>query len=103
MMDQLRYILRRFGQHASLNDTEIQIFLQPLPDNSKAAPYAVTSLGTVDDRRWVAYSLEHTCPGDKITWDGTAFVVQTSEQFALGDTLLAYWRAVLIPAKEVAS
>lgn len=95
-----QYLMERYGHQSTLNGQDTQVLLQPVPNNSKAAPYAVTSLGTVDDRLWLCYSVEETCPGDSIVWNGKTFIVRTSEQFVLSD-FLSYWRAVMEPAKEV--
>ena len=106
MTEILNEILERYGQEIEISNStgaaaSAKAFLQPSMDKAKAAPYAVTSLGTVDDRQWLCLCRTQLTAGDTVTGEGCRFTVQNSAPCYVGSEL-SHWWAVLSPQKEVA-
>lgn len=101
MRDQMEEILRRYGQNLTVNGEAVRAFLQPVTDRSKASPYTVTPLGTVDDRLWIYLGPGALRPGDTVESGDDAFTVRNAAEVGSG-TALAHWWAVLAQTREAA-
>lgn len=94
-------ILRKYGQTVKVNDEVTRAFFQPAREKGKAAPFEVSSLGTVDDRRWTYLGRTQLKPGDHLEFQGQAYAVRSCEGVRLGDKPV-YWWASLAAEREAA-
>ena len=98
-------VLRRYGQQVTVETRasrlETRAFLQPVNQKNKAAPFAVTPLGAVDDRLWICLGLTALSPGDRVCWGERRFSVRDSRPWYVGEEL-SHWWAVLSLEKEAA-
>jgi len=94
-------ILRKYGQMVKVNGGEERAFFQPAREGEKAAPFEVSSLGTVDDRRWTFLGRTELKLGDRVEFQGQAYTVRSCESIRLGDETV-YWWASLTAQREAA-
>lgn len=94
-------ILRKYGQTVKVNGGAAQAFFQPARESEKAAPFEVSSLGTVDDRRWTYLGKMELKLGDHLEFQGQAYTVRSCESVRLGDEIV-YWWASLTAQREAA-
>ena len=103
MTEVLRAVLNRYGRALTLTHggtaAAVRGFLQPLSQRSKAAPYAVTALGTADDRRWLLLTGAEVADGDLVACGGDRYTVRTCAAQYIGSEL-SHWEAVLERARE---
>ncbi|BAK99086.1 hypothetical protein OBV_18880 [Oscillibacter valericigenes Sjm18-20] len=92
-------ILRKYGQTVKVNDGVTRAFFQPAREKEKAAPFAVSSLGTVDDRRWTYLGRTQLELGDHLEFQGQTYAVNSCESVRLGDEPV-YWWASLTAERE---
>jgi len=106
MNDQVRDILRRYGQTVTLRtgggEAESRAFLQPVTQKQEQVPERMTALGAVDGRLWLYLGEAAVAGGDSVLWKGVEFRVRSSRPYYIGETLL-YWWASLERAKEAAT
>lgn len=106
MRNQVRDILRRWGQSVTLNRSGeaclTRAFLQPVAERREQVPAMMTELGSVDGRLWLYLGMEAVEADDRILWNGTEFRVRSSRPWYMGEELL-YWWAALEQAKEAAT
>ncbi len=105
MTEKFEKILRRYGETASLitgsGGKEILAFIQPVTDEGKEAPYQVTSLGTVDNRKWIYLGMEAVEPGNGLHCAAGNFTVTNSAAIYAGREF-SHWWAALEAEKEAA-
>ena len=105
MTERFDRILRRYGETVQLisggGEKEILAFIQPVTDEGREAPYQVTSLGTVDDRKWVYLGMEAVEPGDGLRCAAGNFTVSNSAAIYAGREF-SHWWAALETEKEAA-
>ena len=101
MTETFARILRRYGQRAAVNGGETRAFLQPVRERAKAAPFAVTPLGAVDDRIWLYLGGMELKPGDRVETEDGAFTARSCQPVRLGDETV-YWWAALEAQRETA-
>jgi hypothetical protein len=101
MTECLDRILSRYGQTVKVNGEEARAFFQPAREKEKAAPFEVSSLGTVDDRRWTYLGRAELKLGDQVEFQGQAYTVRSCESVRLGDETV-YWWASLNADREAA-
>jgi hypothetical protein len=91
-------ILARYGRDITLShggsDSVIRGFLQSARQQDKAAPFAVTTLGTVDDRLWLLLTRAELSAEDTVTCGDGTFTVRTAAPVYLGDTVCHWWAAL---------
>ncbi len=102
----LERILAAYGQtvtvfHAQEDARTVRAFLQGGRDAGETAPFAVTPLGTVDDRTWIYLGTAQVEPGDTVAFAGDTYMVQNSQAVWIGDEI-SHWWAALTPQKEAA-
>lgn len=97
----LERILSRYGQAVRVNGAAARAFFQPVREKGRAAPFAVTPLGRMDDRRWTYLGKAEVKPGDLVEFQGRAYAVDNCEGLRLGDETVC-WRAVLTVRREAA-
>lgn len=105
MTEQLDGILARYGREIELSHegacVRTRAFFQPVTDKNKAAPYDVTSLGSVDDRLWKCITRAELSPGDLVSCGGESYRVQNCAAVYAGREL-SHWWGVLIQEREAA-
>lgn len=101
MTKRIDRILRKYGQAVNVNGGETRAFFQAAREREKAAPFEVSSLGTVDDRRWTYLGRTELKPGDHVEFQGQAYAVRSCENICLGDETV-YWWASLTAEREAA-
>lgn len=99
-------ILAAYGQtvtvfHEQEDARTVRAFLQGSRDAGKAEPFAVTALGTVDDRTWIYLGTARVDPGDTVAFEGESFTVHNAQAVWVGDEI-SHWWAALTPQKEAA-
>lgn len=102
----LERILAAYGQTVTVFRVQedartVRAFLQGGRDAGEATPFAVTALGTVDDRTWIYLGTAQVEPGDTVAFAGEKFTVQNSQAVWIGDEI-SHWWAALTPQKEAA-
>lgn len=100
------HILAAYGQtvtvfHAQEDARTVRAFLQGNRDAGKAEPFAVTPLGTVDDRTWIYLGSAPVDPGDTVAFKGESFTVHNAQAVWVGDEI-SHWWAALTLQKEAA-
>ncbi len=101
MTERFDRILKKYGQTVSVNGWAARAFFQPAREREKAAPFEVSSLGTVDDRRWTYLGRAELKLGDRVEFQGQAYTVRSCESARLGDEIV-YWWASLSAEREAA-
>ncbi len=99
MTGRLERIFRNYGQTVTVNGTVERAFFQPVRKMEKAAPFEVTSLGTVDDRRWTYFGRTKAGLGDRIEFQGRIYTVRNCEEIRLGNETVCWW-AVLTEQRK---
>lgn len=101
MRGMLERILNRYGQETAVNGQWTRAFVQPEREQDKAAPFAVTPIGAVDDRDWVYLGQRAVAPGDRVETEEGAFTVRSARPARLGGEVV-YWWAALRAEREAA-
>lgn len=101
MTARLDHIFRKYGQAVTVNGTAARAFFQPARETEKAAPFAVTSLGTVDNRQWTYLGRTKAGLGDRVEFQGRTYTVRNCEEIRLRDEAV-YWWAVLMERRKAA-
>lgn len=105
MTEILERILARRGADITVRsggaERAEKAFLQPIRDRSKAVPYEVTTLGSVDDRLWICMTRAALADGDTVAFSGQRFTVRSCVPVYAGDETAYHW-AVLENAGEAA-
>lgn len=105
MTERFAGVLERYGMDITvcrgLSETAAKAFFQPVAEPDKAAPYAVTSLGDVDDRRWRCLTRTELHDGDTVFCGGTAYQVETVAAVYAGKEL-SHWWGILTKRREAA-
>ena len=79
----------------------VPAFLQPMENSDKEFPFAVTALGSVDNRLWLCLTREELWEGDRVWFRGTCYeAVNCAEIAVAGETV--YWRSLLRMEQEAA-
>ena len=103
--DWVRGVMERYGQTLQIETSdmtgEVRAFLQPLAENGKRSPSAVTGLGWLDNRLWLYLGREKMADGDVVVWGEKRLRVRSARPYAIGDAVL-YWWALLETEKEAA-
>ena len=77
----------------------VAAFLQPTENGGKEFPFAVTALGSVDNRLWVCFTREELREGDRVWFRENCYeAVNCTEVAVAGETV--YWRSVLRTEQE---
>ncbi|MCI2057955.1 MAG: hypothetical protein LKJ80_01980 [Oscillibacter sp.] len=91
-------ILSRYGRELTVLGTagsrQLKGFLQPLAERQKETPFSVTSLGTVDDRRWILLTREEIRENETVTDGGDTFRAVSCQPVYLGRELSHWWTAL---------
>lgn len=101
MKPSIARILQKYGQTVKANGTETRAFFQPAREKEKAAPFEVSSLGAVDDRKWTYLGRTELKLGDRVEFRERAYTVRSCESVHMGDEIL-YWWASLTAEREAA-
>ena len=101
MKPSIARILRKYGQTVKVNGTETRAFIQPAREKEKAAPFEVSSLGAVDDRKWMYLGETELKLGDRVEFRGRGYTVRSCESVHIGDEIV-YWWASLKAEREAA-
>ena len=80
---------------------EAKAFLQAMEEAGKAEPYAVSSLGFTDHRRWRCITRAAVADGDRVGFQGQSFRVRNARAVYLGGELCHY-EAILTAEREAA-
>ena len=99
MTERLDRIFRKYGQAVTVNGTAARAFFQPARKPEKAAPFKVTSLGTVDDRQWTYLGRTKVGLGDRVEFQGQTYMVRNCEEVRLRDETVCWW-AVLTERRK---
>ena len=76
-------------------------FVYPAKNSAKEFPFAVTPLGSIDDRHWVCLTQEALREEDRVWFRNECYeAVNCTEICVMGDA--AFWRTVLRPEREAA-
>ena len=96
-------VLSRYGREITVihgtRAAEARAFIQLRTDASDAAPYAVTSLGTADDRRWQCLTRAALADGDTVVCGGVQYRVATCGAVYAGREL-SHWWGILTRERE---
>lgn len=106
MTRELEAFFQRYGVSAEILPADgkayiEKVFFQPVRETDKEFPFAATSLGTVDDRRWICLSRHALREGDRLRMGGGSFAAVNCAAVYLGEEP-CHWRAVLVPEREAA-
>lgn len=101
MTRRLDRIFRKYGQDVTVNGEAARAFFQPARETEKVAPFAVTSLGMADDRRWTYLGRMEVRLGERVEFQGQAYTVRNCEEIRLGDENVCWW-AVLTERRKAA-
>ena len=101
MTGRLDRIFQKYGQAVTVNGTAERAFFQPARKSEKDAPFEVTSLGTVDDRRWTYLGRTKAGLGDRVEFQGRTYTVRNCEEIRLRDETVCWW-AVLTARRKAA-
>lgn len=105
MTERFGMILAMYGADITICrdglETAAKAFFQPVTERDKAAPYAVTSLGAVDDRQWRCLTRAELRDGDTVRWHGAAYEVRTAAAVYAGKEL-SHWWGILTKRREAA-
>lgn len=99
MKSSIARILRKYGQTVKVNGTETRAFIQPARE--KTVPFEVSSLGAVDDRKWMYLGETKLKLGDRVEFRGRGYTVRSCESVYIGDEIV-YWWASLTAEREAA-
>ncbi len=99
MKSSIARILRKYGQTVKVNGTETRAFIQPARE--KTVPFEVSSLGAVDDRKWMYLGETKLKLGDRVEFRGRGYTVRSCESVHIGDEIV-YWWASLTAEREAA-
>ena len=105
MTERFEKILNQYGESVTITTAEgtgqMKAFVQPVLNEQKEAPYQVTSLGNLDDRKWIYLGVTAVNPGDCITCAAGSFTVCSSAAVYAGREF-SHWWAALETEKEAA-
>ena len=101
----LEKALARYGQTVTVThdgvESTTKAFLEPETKSDWTAPYAVTALGMLDDRRWICLTGTALWDGDTVAGEQGVWTVQSCAPYYLGEAP-SHWWAVLAAKKEAA-
>lgn len=105
MTERFISVLERYGREITVRhgetETAAKAFFQPITERSKAAPYTVTSLGTVDDRQWRCLTRAALYDGDVVLCGDEVYQVDTAAAVYAGNEL-SHWWGILTKRREAA-
>lgn len=106
MREELEKIFAGYGTEIRVERRGMSVFaaaafLQPVENTDKEFPFAVTALGSVDNRRWICLTRNELQEGDRIWLRETCYeAVNCTEVVVAGETV--YWRSILRREQEAA-
>lgn len=101
MTKRLGRIFGKYAQAVTVNGAAARAFFQPAREREKTAPFEVSSLGTVDDRRWTYLGRTEVKLGDRVEFQGRTYTVRNCGELRMGDQIV-YWWAALTARREAA-
>jgi hypothetical protein len=106
MTERVEEILSRYGQTVSIcrgtESVSARAFVQLTGETGHAAPYQVTTLGTMDDRTWRILTRQDLQDGDTVVWNGGEYTVETCWPVYLGEKL-SHWQGIMTRRREAAT
>jgi len=94
MTERLAGILALFGRDVRIihggQETAAKAFLSPVISAADSAPYAVTDLGTADDRKWRLVTRAALADGDSVACGGNIFRIRSCAPVYVGKEFSHY-------------